>query len=106
MVSAQLDGQDIFEHGLVNALLERIVERMAPIATEVARHSPNPNELSLKLERDDGRREELYLRKADLRQLVAQLPANAQVLFPRLAFLTDRPPSHSPSVPPPPTRPL
>lgn len=103
LLFAQLGGRDVFEQGMVQVLLERFVERMAPIAAEVARHSPNPNELSLKLEREDGRREELYLRKAELRQLVAPLPPTAQSMFSRLGFLERTRPS---TVPPPPKRPL
>jgi hypothetical protein len=104
LIFAQLAGQDVFERGVVHTLLERFIDRMAPIAEQVARHSPNPHELSLKLEREDGRREELYLRKAELRQLVAPLPPSAQSLFQRLGFLER---SGRPStVPPPPKRPL
>ena len=87
LLSAQLDGHEVFERGLVQVLLTRIADRLAPIAAEVSRHSPNPSELSLKLERDGGRREEVYLRKADLAQLVTGLPLEAQQLYAGLAFL-------------------
>lgn len=103
LIYAQLDGHDVFERGLVPALFARIAERLAPIAAEVSRHSPNANELSLKLEGEGGRREELYLKKADLVQLVAPLPPNAQQLFARLCFLPPQArPSAPPSAPPPP----
>ena len=100
LLGCQLDGHDVFDRGLVAVLFQRIADRLAPIAFEVSRHSPNPNELSLKYEREGGRREELYLRKSDLVMLVAQLPPEAQQLFGKLAFL---PASSyvSPSVPPP-----
>ena len=100
LLGCQLDGHDVFDRGLVAVLFQRIADRLAPIAFEVSRHSPNPNELSLKYEREGGRREELYLRKTDLVMLVAQLPPEAQQLFGKLAFL---PASSyvSPSVPPP-----
>ena len=87
LLSAQLDGHEVFERGLVQVLLTRIADRLAPVAAEVSRHSPNPSELSLKLERDGGRREEVYLRKADLAQLVTGLPLEAQQLYAGLAFL-------------------
>lgn len=105
LVFAQLSGRDVFEQGMVTLLLTRFIERMAPIATEVARHSPNPHELSLKVEREDGRREEIYLRKAELRQMVAPLPTGAKALFERLAFL-ERSGRPSTVPPPPPKRPL
>lgn len=99
LLFAQLDGHDVFERGLVPALFARIAQRLEPIASEVSRHSPNPNELSLKLEREGGRREELYLRKTELVQMVTPLPPTAQDLFARLCFLPAQP---KPSAPPPP----
>ncbi len=106
LIYAQLDGHDVFERGLVPALFARIAQRLEPIASEVSRHSPNPNELSLKLERDGGRREEVYLRKDELVQLVTPLPPVAQDLFARLCFLPAMPkrsaPPPPPSAPPPP----
>jgi hypothetical protein len=87
LLSAQLDGHDVFERNLVSVLLQRISDRLAPTAFEVSRRSPNPNELSLKYEREDGRREELYLRKAELLQMVASLPPEALRMYQHLAFL-------------------
>lgn len=87
LLSAQLDGHEVFERGMVQVLLARIADRLAPVAAEVSRHSPNPSELSLKLEREGGRREEVYLRKADLVQMVAGLSPEAQHLYAGLAFL-------------------
>ena len=37
-----------------------------PTVVEIARRSPNDHELTLKREGDDGKREELYLRKSEL----------------------------------------
>lgn len=106
LVFAHLDGHDVFERGLVRQLFERVVGRMAPIAAQVSAHSPNPAELSLKVEREGGRREEIYLRKQDLIDLVAPLPPEAQVLFDPLGFLARRTssPPGPPSAPPPPKR--
>lgn len=87
LLSAQLDGEDVFERNLVTVLLQRISDRLAPTAVEVSRHSPNNSELSLKVERDDGRREELYLRKADLLLMVAALPPESLRMYQQLAFL-------------------
>lgn len=87
LLGAQLDGHDVFERNLVSVLLQRIAERLGKTAQEVSRHSPNPEELSLKLEREGGRREELYLKKAELVALVTPLPPEAQQLFSQLAFM-------------------
>lgn len=95
---AQLDGHDVFERGLVRQLFERVVARMAPVARQVAARSPNPAELSLKVERDGGRREEIYLRKQELIEIVGGLPDEERALFEPLEFL----PVRKPSAPPPP----
>jgi hypothetical protein len=87
LLSAQLDGHDVFERGLVPVLLQRIADRLAPIAQEVSRHSPNSSELSLKFEREGGRREEVYLKKAELAAMVASLPPELLHVFAGLAFL-------------------
>ena len=100
LVFAQLDEHDVLERGLVRAVFERIAARLAPIAQQVSAHSPNPNELSLKLEQDDGRREEIYLRKQELIDLVADLPEEAKTLFDGLAFLPRKKPTIPPAVPP------
>lgn len=116
LVWAQLDGHDVFERGLTATLFDRLAERLAPIAEEVERRSPSRNELSLKYERDDCRREELYLRKSDLQAMVAGLPPELLVTYTHLAFLPENlrarsvtPPSAPepyPSAPPPaPARP-
>ncbi len=87
LLSAQLDGHDIFERSLVPVLLTRIADRLAPTAAEVSRHSPNSSELSLKFEREGGRREEVYLKKAELQAMVAALPPELLQVFAGLAFL-------------------
>lgn len=87
LVWAQLDGHDVFERGLTATLFDRLAVRLGPVAEEVERRSPSPHELSLKYERDDGRREELYLKKSDLQAMVAGLPAELLATFAHLAFL-------------------
>lgn len=104
LVFAHLDGHDIFERGLVRQLFERAVARMAPTAQQVAMHSPNPAELSLKVEREGGRREEIYLRKDELVEMITPLPPEAQVLFEPLGFLPMFSSTGPPSAPPPPGR--
>lgn len=94
---AQLDGRDVLETGTVHALFTRIVERLAPMAAEVSRRSPSPHELSLKVERPDGRREELYVRKKELAAMITPLPLDAQLLFQRLAIFA--PDSSAGSIP-------
>lgn len=76
LVSVTLDGAPVFETGLVLPLVVRLVNMFAPTVREISKRSPNEFELTLKIENDGGRREELYLRKE---QLVGQLqPLSAQ----------------------------
>ncbi len=66
VVSIHLDGEEIFAADKVLHLVGRLIRLMAPTVTEIARRSPNQQELSLKIEHDGGRREEIYVKKADL----------------------------------------
>lgn len=76
LVSVTLDTAPVFETGLVLPLIVRLVNMFAGTVREIAKRSPNEFELSLKIEQDGGRREELYLRKD---QLIGQLqPLSAQ----------------------------
>jgi len=61
------------------------------------------------VERDGGRREEIYLRKQELVDMVESLGPEEQALFEPLGFLAAQPsspPSSPPSAPPPPGRAL
>jgi hypothetical protein len=81
LLAVSLDGVDVLEHHRVKEFIERVVQMMAPIVAEIARRSPSTGELSLKHEDDAGRREELYLRKADLLQKLEPLSAEARSVF-------------------------
>lgn len=91
VVAVHLDGEEVFENDKVVPLIERIIKILAPTVTEIAKRSPNSKELSLKVENDDGRREEIYVRTEDLRAKLAPLqPAERQVFAPLALGLTDR----------------
>ncbi len=66
VLSILLDHEDVFEARKVPLLLERLVAELGPITQDIARHTPNGKELALKIESDDGQREEVYLKKDDL----------------------------------------
>ena len=89
LLSLQIDGHDVFEQGLVATLFSRVAARMRPLAVEIERRSPNRAELSLKVEKPDGRREEIYLKKADLAALVHPLPAELHSIFHGLGVFGD-----------------
>lgn len=75
--AAELGGVDVLADD-PGALLAHLVERFAPTVDEIARRSPTPRELSLKLEHDDGRREERYLDRQLVDALLADLPPRAR----------------------------
>lgn len=88
--SVRLDGEARPVRGdLTRDLLARIGGRLAPIVLQVHAHSPNPIELSLKREHDDGRREELYLNNDELRQRLAVVPDEDLTLFAGIPFLLE-----------------
>jgi hypothetical protein len=70
----RLDGNDVFKNDLIIEFIERLIDQFAPIVATISDHSSNDKELSLKIERGDGRREELYVRKKDLAKHVLTLP--------------------------------
>jgi hypothetical protein len=90
LVSVSLDGEDVLERDLIQPFLERVVQFMAPIVVEIDRRSPNKLELSLKLEDESGRREELYLRKEGLVSKLNALGTQERAIFAPLG-LTHRP---------------
>ena len=83
VVSIHLDGEEIFVADKVLALVMRLIKMMAPTVAEIARRSPNQQELSLKIEHDGGRREEIYVKKAELvSKLIPLAPPEVQVFAP------------------------
>jgi hypothetical protein len=83
LMTLALAGNDVFEHDLAGKVVALVVRAIAPIVGEVARRSPNVHELSLKVENDTGRREEIYLRKAQLVSALASVaPAERGVFDP------------------------
>ncbi len=89
-------------------LVERMVSLFAPTVAEIAARSPNPHELSLKRETDEGKREELYLRRDDLHKKMEPLPGNGRRIFGPLGLeawmpgVTQAPPPVSTAQFPPP----
>jgi hypothetical protein len=83
VVSIHLDGEEIFASEKVQQLVQRIIKLLAPTVAEIARRSPNPIELSLKIEHEGGRREEIYVKKADLvAKLIPLAPPEIAVFAP------------------------
>lgn len=76
-----LDGQPVFENRRMVPFVERLVEMFAPTVREIAKRSPSEFELSLKMETDGKRREEVYLRKEQLIRELQPLSASGREIF-------------------------
>lgn len=66
--------------------IRNLVAFAAPIVAEIARRTPNAAELALKLVKEGGRREEIYVRKADLAKKLEILEPSQQLAFAPLNF--------------------
>jgi hypothetical protein len=105
LAEATLGGMPLAEHPAPRAMVERLVEKMAPVVREIARHSLSPNELVLKRLLDNGRREEIFVSRQELEQKFEGLGDQWRALFvtlgladgPRLALVTQ--PEQPTSVP-------
>jgi hypothetical protein len=91
MVRLTLAGDDVFESDLGTPVVSLVVGVIAPVVAEVARRSPNQHELSLKVENDTGRREEIYLRKAQLVSALASVTPKARRVFDPLGLIASDP---------------
>lgn len=81
LLSVSLDAQPVFEGGLVLPFVVRLVTMFAPTVREIAKRSPNEFELSLKMETEGGRREELYLKKEVLFSKLQPLSSEGRAVF-------------------------
>ena len=66
LMALTLGGVDVFDGDFGTNVVALVVAAIAPVVNELSRRSPNAHELSLKVENETGRREEIYLRKAQL----------------------------------------
>lgn len=88
LVVVNLDGQSVFESGRASAFVARLVASFAPMVLQIADRSPSEFELSLKMETEGGRREELYLRKEQLLERLAPLTSSGRAVFAPLGLDT------------------
>jgi hypothetical protein len=80
LIEGKLDGEPLENVREPALLVQRLVEVMAPTVREIAARS-GPGELVLRRELGDGRREERFVRRADLLAKLAPLPASQRALF-------------------------
>lgn len=76
LVHATFGQRPLDEQGDPKEIATRMVAVLAPVVREIAARSGAPGELVLRKSIGGGRREELYITKAELLALVARLPPN------------------------------
>jgi hypothetical protein len=81
LVEGQLDGEPLDGVRYPSTLVQRLVEVMAPTVREIAARSGSAEELVLRRELGDGRREERFVRRADLLAKLSPLPGVHRGLF-------------------------
>jgi len=63
-----LKDRDVFDENLVYDLMQKVAEIFAPTALEIKKRSPSIVELSLKSEDENGKRNEIYLKKSEMEE--------------------------------------
>ena len=91
LMSLKLGGTDVTEHDLGTKVVALVVGAIASTVGEVARRSPNEHEMSLKVENDSGRREEIYLRKAQLVSALSSVTPKERGVFDPLGLIASGP---------------
>ncbi len=81
MTSATFDGKNLREVEEPEEVLTRLISVIAPVVQEVARRSGAPGELVLRRDLGEGRREEIYITKAELHEKVMSLPESCRAIF-------------------------
>ncbi len=81
MESVDLDGQPLNELEWPATVAERIILQLAPVITEISRRSGAPGELVLRRDVGGGRREEMYVTKAELFEKLLVLPPMRRAAF-------------------------
>lgn len=81
VVRVEVESKDVYKNRLALNVVSRLVRTFAPIVEEIATRSPSQQELSLKLENDQGKREEVYLRRDELLNKLAPLNADGRGIF-------------------------
>jgi hypothetical protein len=90
-----LEGEEIDGAGGLLELAQRLVDLHRPMIADLANKSPNPSELSIKIDTADGRREEHWVRREDLARHLLALPASVLArltipeLYPDMALTTE-----------------
>ncbi|MEY4551063.1 MAG: hypothetical protein RL685_7258 [Pseudomonadota bacterium] len=86
MRSISLDERPLEQLEWPETVAHRLLAQLAPVAMEIARRSGAPGELVLRRDVGDGRREEIYVTKADLWERLLVLPPERRIPFAALGL--------------------
>jgi hypothetical protein len=81
MTTATFDGKPLREADEPQAIANKLINVLAPVVQEIARRSGAPGELVLRRDLGEGRREEIYITKAELNEKVLTLPTTLRPVF-------------------------
>ena len=105
LLEARLDDRALREHDAPTLLVERFVHAVAPVVREIAQRSPSSGELVIKRALGNGRREEIFVAKSELREKLERVPAELRPMFESLGLSDERPPAAIATSRPPPLPP-
>ena len=77
MTTATFDGKPLREIEEPAAIATKLINVLAPMVQEIARRSGAPGELVLRRDLGEGRREEIYITKAELQREGADAAGDA-----------------------------
>jgi hypothetical protein len=81
LLDAKIDGEPLRTHGRPALLVERLIGAIAPTVQEIAARSQSPGELVLRRLLAGNRREEIFLAKSELKQMLEPLADANRSLF-------------------------
>ncbi|MEO6950601.1 MAG: hypothetical protein ABI321_02230 [Polyangia bacterium] len=81
MTASTFDGKNLRANEEPQEILTRLINVVAPVVQEIAQRSGAPGELVLRRDVGQGRREEIFITKAELHEKVETLPEAVRAFF-------------------------
>lgn len=81
MASGTFDGHNLRDLDDPQSIVARMVEVLAPTVREIERRSGTPRELVLRRDLGEGRRQESYIQKSELMEMVQSVPSSMRSVF-------------------------
>ena len=81
LIEAKLDGEPVQAASMPTRVVERLIATVAPVVQEISARSQSPGELVLRRLLGDGKREEIFLPKSELKAKLEPLTESNRRLF-------------------------